>query len=876
MHLPLFNLTAQPGSAQWALLLWAVLLSGAVAGQQPKKNTVSGVVVEAANGEGIPMASVYFRQTPQKGTSTAVDGQFVLERSAIPGDTLLIVSSIGFKPETLAVSRHTTRLAKIRLKTTATELKEVVVKAGENPAYAVIRNAVANRDRNHIEALASYELESYNSLAVYLTNAEKVQNSSAMREVKKLMQRQGKSFRDRQGRVIIPLTVTETVSNNYYLRQSRARKEQIVRTKTAGIGLETDDGLTQLMSGNGFRDYNFYQNRLRILDKSVPSPLADGWRFNYEFWLEDSVRIGNDECYRIAVVPRRATDIVFQGTIWVSRDGFGLRKVDLRLAPDANINYVQSLHIRQEGEHQGSGVWLAKCTDYEVELNLASINPSMPGVRLNLRTINTHLVAKPIDASFFEESRPTLPPILAAPAVAAVDTAYWRSFRTVPSDSIPAEPAPYELIDSIKQLPSIRKYTFWGRVLASGYVPMGKLDFGNILNTYAWNNVEGHRIGVGLRTNETFNRNLNLDGMVAYSTQLRRFNYNASVARVLSREHFTQVGVRTRSDVEPLALLASGLSPTAGLLAFNHIGNLRRRNPFDYSETSAWLEREVRPGLTTRLAGNYRSMTGLYRRGPVFDDDERKGEERSSTVTTTELELGLRFNQQERSMRTKNNKLRMMRRQVAPTLNVVGVVGFRNGRGDGPVHSYQKLLASLTQRQLSVFGFGTADYVLQAGYVFGRVPYSLLKIHQGNGTPFLFRNGSQTMRSFEFASDHFMELHYTHYFNDLILGQIPGVRTVNKFLDWRLLATTNVVWGGMREENVRLNELTLPSGRVITPFRTLGLKPYVEVGYGVENILHILRVDFVHRLTYRDLPEGASRKMETGNFVVKVSAAFKM
>jgi hypothetical protein len=35
-------------------------------------------------------------------------------------------------------------------------------------------------------------------------------------------------------------------------------------------------------------------------------------------------------------------------------------------------------------------------------------------------------------------------------------------------------------------------------------------------------------------------------------------------------------------------------------------------------------------------------------------------------------------------------------------------------------------------------------------------------------------------------------------------------------------------------------------------FSTLSEKPYVEVGWGVENILNFIRLDAVYRLTYID------------------------
>jgi hypothetical protein len=43
------------------------------------------------------------------------------------------------------------------------------------------------------------------------------------------------------------------------------------------------------------------------------------------------------------------------------------------------------------------------------------------------------------------------------------------------------------------------------------------------------------------------------------------------------------------------------------------------------------------------------------------------------------------------------------------------------------------------------------------------------------------------------------------------------------------------------------------------------LVPYVELGYGIENIFRFFRVDFFHRMSYLDSPEARP-------FLVKVSA----
>jgi hypothetical protein len=89
----------------------------------------------------------------------------------------------------------------------------------------------------------------------------------------------------------------------------------------------------------------------------------------------------------------------------------------------------------------------------------------------------------------------------------------------------------------------------------------------------------------------------------------------------------------------------------------------------------------------------------------------------------------------------------------------------------------------------------------------------------------------------------------------------------------RLVATSNLLWGGISKENYALaikDYTPSPGSDKLVPFYALDrYKPYVEVGYGVENIFRIGRVDFIHRLTYMDKPNAKP-------FGVKVSLQFKL
>ena len=65
----------------------------------------------------------------------------------------------------------------------------------------------------------------------------------------------------------------------------------------------------------------------------------------------------------------------------------------------------------------------------------------------------------------------------------------------------------------------------------------------------------------------------------------------------------------------------------------------------------------------------------------------------------------------------------------------------------------------------------------------------------------------------------------------------------------------NILFGSVRDANIANAPTVDPEGN---PFETFGrldpAKPYVELGYGIENIFKFFRVDFFHRMTYLDNP----------------------
>ena len=97
------------------------------------------------------------------------------------------------------------------------------------------------------------------------------------------------------------------------------------------------------------------------------------------------------------------------------------------------------------------------------------------------------------------------------------------------------------------------------------------------------------------------------------------------------------------------------------------------------------------------------------------------------------------------------------------------------------------------------------------------------------------------------------DLQQIHHFEGFILNRIP----LMKKLKWRLIGNVNMIQGGIRQENRSdINELVDDgTGNQVLPFSTFKKgTPYVEVGYGVENIFKVFRISVFHRLTYTGQP----------------------
>ncbi|WKN33410.1 DUF5686 family protein [Porifericola rhodea] len=791
---------------------------------------VSGKVTDAETGDAVPFANVVLKSTG-KGTNTDFDGIFQLQLPAHSQQDTLQISYVGYISKSRAFTPAKSQTINIQLSPDVVSLQEVVFYAGENPAFEILRRLDKRRDINNRSKLDAYEYESYTKVEIDIDHLpEKERQSSFLRKVTDRLDSLQQVLGE-DGKPIIPVFLSETVSQVYHKNNPDLRRENILKTKISGVGLQADSWLAQI-TGSTFQQYNFYQNWLNIVGKEFISPIASGARLYYEYDLSDSLYVGKDYCYRLDFFPKSEQDLAFRGTVWITKEEYALKQVDVQITEKANLNYIEQIRIQQTLTKDSSEAWLPEKTRVLIDSEEFG---NTPGLLAKFYSSNRDFVVnREHDSRFYETNVSVLE------TAYETDESYWQQNRHEQLTS--SELQLYDMIDTLNQIPVVKTYATILDTFISGYKPIGKIDIGPYLYTYANNTVEGHRGRLGFRTNSNFSKRWTLRAYGAYGTLDKQWKYGAGVDYILSRAPWATVSIDHSHDLSQIGIYAEELQNENYIFyASSFFGDLDRAYRFD--RTSISLFRQLPLGLSTTATFRHEWFEPLFNFAYLENPSDALSVQ-DGRFTTSEIRLEAKFARDEQFVQQGNRRLSLgtLRWPVFKLKYTIGLEGVLSSD-----FAYRKLEGSISQR-LKMGILGTSTYELEGGYIFDALPYPLLKIHLGNESSFYSTAAYSTMNRIEFISDHYAALHYKHSFQGFILNRVPLI----KKLKWRLLATTNVLYGGIREENKKILAETDLAGNPIPTFGYLGDKPFVEVGYGVENIFRVVRVDAFHRLTYRN------------------------
>jgi hypothetical protein len=810
-----------------------LLLSFSAVSQTTK---VTGKIVDAITREPLPFVNIVFKGTTVGGTSD-FEGKFSIT-TTLRVDSISI-SYVGYNKLTRSIKRGVEQTLNIGL-TQGIDLITVEVRPGENPAHRILRKIIANKDKNDREKLDAYEYEVYNKVEFDLNNlSDDFKNKKLLQPFSFIFDNIDST--NAKEKPYLPVFMTEALSDYYYRRSPQARNEVIKASKVAGV---ENSSVSQFM-GDMYQNVNIYENTILVFGKNFVSPISDNALLFYKFYLIDSMVIDGHKCYQLQFKPRRKQELAFVGNLWAADTAFAIKQIEMSIADDANINFINSTAVVQTYTKVDSA-WMMQKERLVIDFNPFPIEQkkkSMMGI----------YGRKTADYSNFKVNQQREDKFYSMTENLKVNDdafkkseEFWEAHR---HDSLSKnEKQIYKMVDTLQSLPVYKTWIDVITIFVTGYKVKGNFEYGPYYNMFSTNEIEGNRFRFGGRTSNQFSKWYELSGYVAYGTRDEKFKYSLGVRAFISKKPRMMVGMYYKNDNEILGQSQNGFTTDNILASLFRITPLR--NLTNVKQVHAYIERQWFTGFNTKLSFYNRTMMPLANFHYEY--------QRTSTttalkenITTSEIRFLARLAYNEKFIDGEFSRVSLGTHY--PIVQAQYTLGIKNLFFSD--YNYQKLTVNVDDR-IRINPIGYFDYVLEYGKVWNPLPYPLLELHGGNETYIFDMYAYNSMNYYEFVSDEYASATISHHFDGFFLNRIPLMRK----LKWREVVGAKALIGRVNDQNKSL--LIFPEH-----LYALDRGPYFEATTGIENIFKIFRVDAVWRLSYLDNPKAVP-------FSIKASLQF--
>lgn len=774
-----------------------------------------GKVIDKTTRMEIPFANVVWI-VHQVGTVANLNGEFEIVK--LTNDTLSF-SAIGYH-ELKLHSAELPSSGEITLMKKSEVLGDVQIKVRkrrrrrkQDKAYQLHQAIAKNRLSNNLKKKPYYDCEVYNKIEIDLNNIDSnTQNLLLFKPIGFVFDNPDTLSLKKP---FSPVFLSEGFST-YYFKKGSGEKEVVVASKNAGIKIPSIAKYT----GNVYTDFNIYNNYLRIFQKQFVSPLAQGSWLSYKYFITDSLKSGDTTFYRLDFKPRREQDLAFDGYLITDDKTHGLNEITLNIPKRCNINFIEEFEIKQKYNLIDS-VWVL-----EYESILIDVNPLQKSYGFYIQK-HTHWM----NYSFDEKQSDIF--FTSAQKTEVTDSAYQygdillEKYR--PKKLATSEKLIYTEVDSAMNTRYLKVIQNLSQMAYTGYYPFKYWEYGPYYTTYSFNNLEGQRVRLGFQTTQNLFKywriNAHLahgfgDGVTKYKGLFTKY-YGFDKWRFFEFEHLNDYKILSASD--------------NAFQEDNILASLTRRVDPKYTHTIrsrfTWSH-EWYNGINNSLELKTEKLIPLgsliYRTSNnEFVDDLR----------TYTVKVGGRLAVDEKFVRYGFRRLSLSTRN--PRLDYAYTYGMKfNGFG----YEFHKLEFDIADRYFFGF-FGFLDLKILGGKIWGDVPYPLLLNHQGNDSYYFDNQSFNLMNPFEFASDQYVSVMLKYNFNGLISNRLP----LFKRLKIRSFVFANGIYGTLNSSHE--NIILLPDG-----LSSLN-EPYLETGFGFDNIFKLIRLDFIWRITNINSPQ---------------------
>lgn len=832
------------------IFLWLLLVLPTQA-----QDIISGHVVDEATGEGIGFASVQYKGV---NLTTITDPQGRFSIRLIKGKRLTI-SVLGYKTKTIDVNSDSEKLF-VSMRQDTKTLKEVTVKKKRtrysrknNPAVELMKRVIANKKRTNLSNRDFYQYQKYQKLTLALNdvNPQMLQNPKLSKFPWLLNQVETNAL---TGRLILPVSVDETVTQKIYRRSPHSEKNIIKGQRSSGINDFFQTGeILNTMTKDIFTDINIYDDQVRILQHPFTSPISDGAISFYRYYIEDTLVVDRDSCIHLHFLPNNQQDFGFRGDLYVLKDSScQVKRCDLILPNQTDVNFVENMKLVQEFTKLPTGEWVLSVDDMIVEMVLFDF--LQKGVAIKTTRLSDYSFDE-IPRQLFRGKAKTK----VDPDAEMMGEDFWNQNRKV--ELTKSENAMDDFLNGMQKEGGF-KYILWAmKLLVENYIETGKnskLDIGPVNTFVSTNFIDGLRTRFSAQTTANLSRHLFWKGYAARGWKSKKNYYSTTFTWSLNKKKYVPDEFPKRN----ISFLSTYdvMSPSDKFLStdkdnvFTALKWATVDKMMFYNRQQLTLEREEEWGFRTLLSmkTEQNEAAGNMTFVPLASSESVK-------FRTTELRAEIEYSPGALYVNSKNKRHKVNRE--APILTLSHTIGFKGLLGGDYEYNYTE--ASIFKR----FWFGSwgrIDFYTRAGVQWNQVPFPLLCMPAANLSYFSQKQTFNLMTNMEFLNDRFVSVDFNWDMQGKLFNRIPLI----KKLRWREYVGARMLWGALSDKNNPYLEQNAGSNILMAfPDQSRLMNPeipYWEISLGIRSIFRFFQVEYVRRMNYNDNRFGPKNSVRFG------------
>lgn len=793
-------------------LLFLLIFIGANAQQY----VLSGRITDKSN-EALPFATVYIKGT-SIGTSCNEDGYYTLKLKE--GTYEIIFQYVGYTKlqRTISVTNH--MQLDVQLSVEGVALKEVEVNAGENPADIIIRKAIKKR-KYYRDQVEDY------SCNTYIKGLQRLKHIS--KGTMKLIKMANKNIKDSSS--LLGVVYLSESQSEFYFKQPNDIKEVMLSSKVSGS--------SRNFSFNQYRylNYNFYENLIEMKDVSnrpFVSPINENAFIYYNYKLLGSFFEDGKEINKIQVLPKRATDPVFSGIIYIQENTWRITGVDLYLTKQNKINFVDTITVKQIfNPIQGDSIWLPTSSNMGFSFTIFGFN----GDGYFNTVLSNYNLSPNYDPKFFSDEI-----VKIEKGANKKDSAFWAQNRPIPlteeekkdyrkKDSIARIIEDPHYIDSVDR--KNNKFKFADLFTGYTYNKRNKrlvISMPGIADAgIQYNTVEGLNLSYNFNLTKTYEdlRMHQVNGKARYGFSNQMLGGELDWRYLFNHNKFRSFGLSAKSIVEQY----NNRDPISQLVNSVYTLFLNENYMKIFRETAfgTFFRTEVAKGFNARADLKYIERSPLVNTTNVLlIDDTRKlftsndplhpsredSVFKKNNVLLLDLSFNIRFKQRYYNVAGD----RFYAENKYPRISFL----YRKAIPVNALSADFDLLALNIHDDIDLGLFGEFKYNMRGGYYvrLKKIYYMDYKHFSGNQTIIANTDYLNTFKLLPYyglsTKNWYAEFHTEHHFNGFILNKIP---LVNKLFIQEVVGFKALV-------NDKVDR-------------------YFELNFALKNIFKFIRVDYV-------------------------------